>query len=144
MSTRPMRQAYDPRQVLIAFGPHVPSGFPDGTFVTIERDGDGVKKVVGADGSVARSVDPNNTATLSMTLRWDSDTAAWAQRQYDLDNMTGAHTFPVMVKDLRGGLVFQAQEAWVANPQNNEYGTEMSDRDVVIHTGQATWNVAGR
>ena len=135
-----MRQAYDPRQLLIAFGSHNPSGFPDGTFLVIARDGDGVKKVVGADGSVARSVDPNNTSTISLTVRWDSPTTPWAQRLYDMDNVTGNSTFPVLIKDLRGGLVFSAQLAWIEKPPDDEYATEMSDREIIIATGQATWN----
>ena len=135
-----MKRAYDPRQLLIALGPHIPSGFPDGTFINIERHGDGVRKVVGADGSVARSVDPDKTATLTLTVRWDSDTAAWAQNQYDMDNLTGEGTFSVLVKDLRGGLVFSAEEAWVEQPPGSEFATEMSDREIVIATGEATWN----
>ena len=135
-----MRQAYDPRQLLIAFGPHSPSGFPDGTFLNIERDGDGVSKIVGADGSVARSVDPDNTATISLTVRWDSPSVAWAQNLYDMDNMTGSSTFPVLIKDLRGGLVFSAQTAWIERPPDDEFAVAMSDREIVISTGQATWN----
>ena len=135
-----IKQAYDPRQLLIAFGSHIPTAFPDGTFISIERHGDGVRKVVGADGSVARSVDPDNTATVTFNMRWDSDTAKWAQEQYDRDNETGDGTFAVLIKDLRGGLVFSAEEAWVEQPPNDEFATEMSDREVVIATGEATWN----
>ena len=135
-----IKQAYDPRQLMIAFGAHIPGGFPDGTFLTIERHGDGVRKIVGADGSVARSVDPDKTATLTLTVRWDSDTAAWAQNQYDKDNQSGEGTFSVLVKDLRGGLVFSAEVAWIEQPPNDEFGFEMSDREIVIATGEATWN----
>ena len=135
-----MKVAYDPRQLMIALGSHIPTAFPDGTFVSIERHGDGVTKVVGADGSVARSVDPDNTATVTITVRWDSDTAAWAQNQYDMDNLSGDGVFSVLIKDLRGGLVFSAEEAWVEIPPNSEFAVEMSDREIVIATGIATWN----
>ena len=135
-----IKQAYDPRQLMIAFGSHIPNAFPDGTFITIERHGDGVRKVVGADGSVARSVDPDNTATLTFHMRWDSDTAAWAQNQYDMDNLSGDGTFPVLIKDLRGGLVFSAEEAWIELPPDSEFALEMSEREIIIATGYATWN----
>ena len=135
-----MKRAYDPRLLLIAFGSHIAGGFPDGTFLNIERDGDGVRKVVGADGSVARSVDPNNTANISLTVRWDSDTRAWAQSTYDRDNETGDATFPVLIKDMRGELVFSADTGWIVKPPDDEFATEMSDRDIAISTGQATWN----
>jgi len=135
-----MKQPYDPRQLLIAFGSHIPSAFPDGTFISIERHGDGVRKVVGACGSVARSADPDKTATVTLTVRWDSDTAKWAQEQYDRDNETGDGAFSVQIKDLRGGLVFHAEEAWVEQPPDDEFAVEMSDHEIVIATGEATWN----
>ena len=135
-----MKQAYDPRQLMISFGQHVPRAFPDGTFISVERHGDGVRKVVGACGSVARSVDPDNTATVKLTVRWDSDTAKWAQRMYDMDNETGQGTFSVLIKDLRGGLVFFAEAAWVAQAPNDEFGVEMGDMEITIETGEATWN----
>ena len=135
-----IKVAYDPRQLLISFGRHIPNGFPDGTFLNIERHGDGVRKVVGADGSVARSIDPDNTATITFNMRWDSDTARWAQNQYDMDNLTGNGTFPVLIKDLRGGLVFSCEVAWVQNPPDSEFAVEMSERELVIATGESTWN----
>ena len=135
-----MKRAYDPRELMISFGSHIPSGFPDGTFITIERGGDGVTRVVGADGTVARSADPNKTADITLTVRWDSDSAAWAQNQYDMDNETGDGTFPVLIKDLRGGLVFSAEEAWIVLPPNHEFAVEMSDLEIAIETGEATWN----
>ena len=135
-----IKQAYDPRQLMIAFGPHIPTAWPDGTFITIERHGGGVRKVVGADGSVARSVDPDRTSTITFRMRWDSDTAKWAHEMYDMDNETGDGTFPVLAKDLRGGLVFSAEEAWVQQPPDDEFAFEMSDREIVIATGEAIWN----
>ena len=135
-----IKQAYDPRQLMVSFGSHIPNAWPDGTFLNIERHGEGVQKVVGADGSVARSVDPDLTATITFHMRWDSDTAAWAQGEYDRDNATGEGTFPVLIKDLRGGLVFSAEEAWVEKPPDDEFAMAMSDREIVIATGEATWN----
>ena len=135
-----MKKAYDPRQLIIAFGSHIPTAWPDGTFLVIERHGDGVRKVVGADGSVARSVDPDRTATLKFHMRWDSDTIKWAQEQYDLDNETGDNTFSVLIKDLRGMLVFSAEVAWIENAPDNEFAYELSEREITIETGDATWN----
>ena len=135
-----MKDAYDPRQLMIALGSHIPTAFPDGTFINIERHGEGVRKIVGADGTVARSVDPDRTATVTFTIRWDSDTATWAQNQYDLDNETGNGVFPILIKDLRGGLVFSAEEAWVEQPPSDEFALEMSNREIVLATGYATWN----
>ena len=137
--SRAIKQAYDPRQLMIAFGSYIPTAWPDGTFLTIERHGDGVRKVVGADGSVARSVDPDKTATITIHGRWDSDSPKWAQETYDRDNETGDGTFPVLIKDLRGGLVFSTEEAWVEQPPDDEFALEMSDRETVIATGEATW-----
>ena len=50
---------YNPRKVTCALGRHIVSGFADDSFISIESDGDGTSSVGGADGEVARSIDPS-------------------------------------------------------------------------------------
>lgn len=134
-----MLKTFDPKKVLISLGNHVVTGYSDGTFINIEAGGDGITKKVGCDGEVVRSIDPDSTAKLTLTLLMPSPTIAWCQKQYDKDKATGEGTFPVLVKDLKGGLVFSAQHAWVVKPPAREYGKEASDREIEIETGDATW-----
>ena len=133
-------KTYDPKKVLISLGSHSVTGYADGTFLGIEPNGGGVVKKVGADGEIVRSIDPDKSATVTITLLQPSPTVAYCQKKYDMDRETGDGTFPVLVKDLKGGLIFSAQEAWVVNNPGDEYGKEDSDREIQIATGEATWN----
>ena len=135
-----MVKTYDPRLLLISLGSHIVTGYADGTFLNIEAHGDGVGKQVGADGETVRSIDPDETATLTMTLRWDSPTVAFAKQQYDKDRATsGGGMFPVLVKDMKGGLVFSAEDGWIDNSPSREFGKELSDREIIIETGKSKW-----
>ena len=131
-------KTYDPRKVLISLGPHSVTGYSDGTFVNIVPHGEGVAKKVGADGEIVRSIDPDRSSTVTLTLLQSSPTVAFCQRQYDLDRDTGDGMFPILVTDLKGGLLFSAQEAWVVNPPEREFAKEDTDREIEIATGEST------
>jgi len=135
-----MVRTYDPRLLLISLGDHVVTGKADGDFLNIEAHGDGVTKTVGADGEVVRSIDPDETATITVTVQYQAETIAFLQRKYDLDRKThGDGMFPVLIKDLKDNLVFSAEQAWVENMLSLDFGKEASDRELTIATGPATW-----
>jgi hypothetical protein len=135
-----MLKTYDPKKVLISLGPHSVSGCSDGTFVSIEANGDGISKKVGCDGEVVRSIDPDGSAKVTITVLQTSPTVAYCQKQYDKDKATGSGTFPVLVKDMKGGLIFSAQDGWVVKPPTREFGKESADREIEIDCGDATWS----
>jgi len=134
-----MLRTYDPKKVLISLGDHIVTGTSDSTFVSIEANGDGITKKVGCDGEVVRSIDPDHTATVTITVLMQSPTIAWAQKMYDRDVVDGEGTFSILIKDLKGGLVFTANDAWVTKPPNREFGKDMPDREIEIACGEATW-----
>jgi len=134
-----MLKTYDPKKVLISLGSHGVSGYSDGTFVSIEASGDGISKKVGCDGEIVRSIDPNESAKITLTVLQTSPTVAFCQSAFDRDRATGEGTFPVLVKDLKGGLIFSAKDAWVVKPPNREFGKESTDRSIEIDCGEAKW-----
>jgi len=134
-----MVKTYDPTKVLISFGSHAVTGTAEDSFVSIEPSGDGITKKVGCDGEVVRSIDPDRTSKLTLTVHAQSPTVAWAQQQYDKDRETGNGIFPVQVKDLKGGLLFSASEAWVVKPPSREFGKEAPNREIEIDCGNSTY-----
>lgn len=46
--------------------------------------------------------------------------------------------FPILIKDLRGGLVLQADQAWVTKPASRVRGKETNNNEWEIQTGVAT------
>jgi len=133
-----MLKTYDPKKILVSLGPHAVTGFTDGTFLGIEPNGDGVSSKTGCDGEKTRSLDPDNSYTVTITLLQNSPTIAWCQSRYDLDKATGDGTFPILVKDLKGGMLFSAVDAWVVSPPNRDFSKEVGDREIKIETGEAT------
>jgi len=134
-----MLKTYDPKKVLISLGSHSVTGYSDGTFVTIEASGDGVSKKVGCDGEVIRSIDPDGTGKITVTVHQQSPTVAFCQQQWEKDRATGEGTFPVLVKDMKGGLIFAAKDGWVVKPPDREFGKEAADREIEIDCGDAEW-----
>ena len=61
-------KTYNPKEVNIAIGTHIVTGYAEDSFVSIEPSGDGTTKKIGADGEVTRSISP--TAPLRSKLPW--------------------------------------------------------------------------
>ena len=132
-------RTYDPKKVLISLGAHTVTGYSDGGFISIEAGGDGISKKVGCDGEVTRSIDPDWTANVTITLMMTSPTVAWCHQQYVKDRDTGEGTFQILVKDLKGGLVFSSEDAWIVKPPTRDFDKEAPDREIEINCGDATW-----
>ncbi len=131
-------KTYNSRQVIIALGSHNVSGMADDSFVTIEEKGEGVLSKTGCDGEVARAIDPCEQYTVKLALLQMSDTNKFLQSKYLLDKSTGEGTFPVLVKDLKGGVLFSADTAWVQKQPSRVYGKDTNNREWSIETGPAT------
>ena len=58
----------------------------------------------------------------------------------DLDRDTGEGMFPVLIKDLKGGLVFSTDAAWVVKKSSVTRGKTDNNREWEIDTGDATLN----
>jgi len=126
---------YNPKELIISCGSHIVTGYADDTFVSIEASGDGVTRKVGCDGEIVRSVSPDDTGVIKITLLQTSRSNAWLQNRVNQDRQTGDGMFPVLVKDLKGGLVVSSDAAWAVKPANRGFGKESTNREWEIHTG---------
>ena len=131
---------YNPKEVTISLGNHIVTGYAEDSFITIEPHGDGVTMKSGCDGEIARSLNPDTTFSIKLTTLWQSATTSFLQERYDYDLATGDGMFPVLVKDMKGTLVFSAAQAWVVKPAAREYARESGNREWEIQTGEATLN----
>ena len=66
-----MVKTYNPKQVAMAVGSHIVTGFADDSFITIESNGDGVSKKVGCDGEVVRAINPDGAYKVKLSLLAD-------------------------------------------------------------------------
>lgn len=133
----PTVRTYDPKAVIVTFGAVIFTGFAEGTFVSIERNGDLFEKVRGADGGVDRVNKNANDYAVTITLKQTSITndALSAIAQADILANTGK--FPLTVKDLIGTTLFFAAQAWIAKDPTDEESDTLSNREWRIDTGIA-------
>lgn len=131
---------YSPKQVTVALGNHIVSGYAEDSFVSIEPSGDGITKKVGCDGEIVRSISPDDTFTVKLTVLQTSDTNSYLQNCLARDMKNGEGMFPILIKDLKGGLVFSAEAAWATKSASRGFGKEASNREWEIHTGNAELN----
>lgn len=132
-----MVRTYNPKEVSISLGSHLVTGYADDSFITIDPNGDGVTKKVGCDGEIVRSVSPDKTYIVKLAVLQQSDTNSFLQNCYAQDIATGDAMFPLLIKDLKGNMVFSAEAAWVVRPASRGYGRESANREWEIHTGEA-------
>lgn len=128
-------KTYNCKEVTIALGNHIVTGYAEDSFVTIDPNGDGVTKKIGCDGEIARSISPDDTYIVKISVLQTSDTNSFLQQKLALDLKTGDGMFPILIKDLKGGMVFSSEAAWPIRAASRGYGKEAGNREWELHTG---------
>lgn len=131
-------KTYNPKEVTISLGAHIVTGYADDSFITIDPNGDGVTKKVGCDGEIVRSISPDDTYIIKLSVLQTSDTNSFLQERFSEDIANGDGMFAVLIKDLKGGMVFSADAGWVSKTASRGFGKESSNREWEIHTGSGT------
>lgn len=131
-------KTYNPKEVIVSAGPHIVTGYADDSFITIEANGDGITKKVGCDGEIARAVSPDNTFKVKIALLQTSESNSYFSQKVDQDRDTGDGMFPLLIKDLKGGLLFSTEAAWCTKKAAVTRGKETNNREWEIETGDAT------
>lgn len=134
---------YDPRNLVVIFGLERIHGFSEDDMITITPSGDGSTKYVGADGEVGRSIDPNNTFEVTITLAQTSSSNDTLSAYRELDRATGKGLLPLAIKDLSGTTVFAASQAWVQNLPEAKKGRQIDTNEWTIQTGTADAFIGG-
>ncbi|GHU34494.1 hypothetical protein FACS1894172_14840 [Spirochaetia bacterium] len=129
---------YDPKKVIITFDGTALSGYTDGTFVSIEPNGEGFTKSVGADGEVVRAISNDNTHTVTVTLQQSSLSNSFLSAKKNADKKDGAGMKPLEITDKNGNSLFSWAQAWVSSDPSWEFAKENSERQWVFQTGQAS------
>lgn len=130
-------QTYNPKEIIITLDTHIVSGLADDSFVSIDPNGDGVTKKVGCDGEIVRSISPDDTFIVKLSVLQTSPTNSFLQQRLAQDRKSGDGAFPILIKDMKGTLLFSAKEAWPSKPASRGYGKEAGNREWEIHTGSA-------
>ncbi|MBR3972999.1 MAG: DUF3277 family protein [Oscillospiraceae bacterium] len=128
-------KTYNPKEIVITLGNHIVTGYADDSFVTLDPSGDGVTKKIGCDGEIVRSISPDDTYVIKLSVLQTSPTNSFLQQKRALDIKTGDGMFPVLIKDLKGGMVFSTDAAWPIKAASRGFGKEAGNREWELHTG---------
>lgn len=128
-------KTYNSREVIVTLGTHIVSGYAEDSFVTIEDAGEGITSVCGCDGEHSRSMDPNRAANVKIVLNQTSESNKYFNTLRKLDRDTGEGIVPLMITDLRGGLLAHADEAYIKKRPSTVYGKATQNREWEIMTG---------
>ena len=75
---------------------------------------------------------------MKIALLQTSDSNTYFSQKVDQDRETGDGMFPLLIKDLKGGLVFSTEAAWCTKKAAVTRGKESNNREWEIETGEAT------
>lgn len=136
-------KTYDPKKIIIIFGVRRLTGMSEDSIVSIKPNGEGLQTYVGADGDVARSLDPDATYEVTVSLNTTSNSNDYLSNMYNYDRETGNGIAPLLIKDLAGTTLFSAPEAWVSNMPEASRGLTVDKQEWVFHTGQVEDAIIG-
>lgn len=134
---------YDPKKNIIIYGGRQLTGFAEDDMIIIKPLGDGMQIYSGADGEVGRSVDPNRTFEVKVSLATSSKSNDYLSECYNKDRRTGSYMLPLTIKDLSGSTLFFAKQAWVQNFPESKRGRKIDNQDWTFNTGQVNDPVIG-
>lgn len=137
-------RTYNPSRVVVIVSGFNIFGYADGTFVNITMPSDGITTSVGADGEVARAINPDRRCTVTITLQQTSPANDFLSNLFNMDVLTcGGRMGPILIQDLCGETIFSASQAWVVKPADLEYSKEITNRAWQLQTGTPAFYTVG-
>lgn len=134
---------YNPKKNIIIYGAKQLTGFAEDDMITIKPLGDGMQIFSGADGEVGRSIDPNSTYEVTVSLAISSKSNDYLSNCFNKDRKTGNNMLPLIIKDLSGSTLFFAKQAWIKNFPESKRGRKISNQDWTFNTGQVDDPIIG-
>lgn len=134
---------YDPSAVIIIFAGNRILGYADGTFVKVSRNSETFKLYKGTSGEGARAKSLDKSATVTLTLMHTSPSNDILAANAALDEAASSGVTALLIKDLSGRTIHQAQEAWVKKPADSEFGKEIATREWTIECNDISMGVNG-
>lgn len=123
---------YNPAKVVLTFLGQIITGYAPGSFVKAARNKDTYTYTPGADGKGCRTLNPDKSGRVTVTLMQSSPSVDVLSAAQILDELEGTGTGPLMVKDLSGTLVVSAENAWIVKPADVDFAAEVGNREWII------------
>ncbi len=128
-------KTYNPKKVLVSFAGRILTGFADGSFITVSRNGDSFTLAVGSDGEAARAANADRSGTVALTLMQTSQSNDQLSNLLATDELSNLGTGALFIKDASGRTLVSAVEAWIRKPADVEFSKELGGREWTFETG---------
>lgn len=135
---------YSPKDVLVSVaGMHTVTGYADGTFVRIKKDGRPFRKQRSMSGEQARIYEEDQGFTVELTLMQSSSSNNILSMLYNIDIATRMGKFPLIIKDGRGSTTFVSLTTWIEQIPDVTFGSTLSTNTWVFGCSDAIINIGG-
>jgi hypothetical protein len=143
MASKEARSYVSSRVLVLVSGVPV-SGLAEDTFVTIAPMSDRVTSAVGADGEIARSINPDRRHTITLALQQTSASNDVLSTLAAADELSdGGSVFPVMVQDLSGRTLAAFSQAWISRMPDIAFGPTSATREWTLEAAAPTLLTVG-
>lgn len=136
-------KSYNPAQVQLVVAGIPISGYAEGTFINIGRDNPAFTNGSGSDGEGWRAKSNDFTGTCTLTLLQTSASNDALSALAVLDEASGDGVGPLLMVDLSGRSLYQAETCWIEKVSDAEFGRDKTNREWVIKTDRLIVFVGG-
>jgi hypothetical protein len=122
-----MEGTYNPQKVIVIWGGITFGGFSTDSIIKVTYDENAYTKVVGADGTVARTLNANRCGMITVELKQSSGTNDLLSAAAVADRLGQGVVAPFIIKDTSSGAsLVHTEAAWIQKAPDFERGKEMS------------------
>lgn len=132
---------YNPAKVVLTHLGQIITGYATGSFIKAARNKETYTYTAGADGKGCRTLNPDKSGRVTITLMQSSVSNDVLSAAQILDELTGQGVGPLIIKDLNGTLVVSATNAWIVKPADVDLAAEVGNREWMIEAEEM--NIAG-
>ena len=126
---------YSPSDVSIIVAGHIVTGYTETSFVDIEFSNDRITMEKGADGEVARVINSDNSAMITIRLQQTSPSNDVLSLLFDADIISKSAAFPIQVTDNSGSSTYTCDAAWITQYPSTTFSNGIEQREWKVQCG---------
>jgi len=136
-------RTFDPKQLIVTFGPIIMSGFAPSSFISIEPDGDYFRVIRGTGGDTERIKIGSGNCIVTISLLQTTPINDLLTTAHLSDVVGNAGVFPLIIKDMGGTQLFMSMKAYIVTPPAVDFSNEVSERKWRFYCPEALNYVGG-
>ena len=133
---------YDPKKVVVTWGPLILDGFAEGDMVSVAWQGDGAQATVGTGGEACTTISHDDRAEVAVSLMRTGagqNTLAALMASYNFER---GLALPFAIASVDTGEVFVAGSAVIKKPPEASLGNEAPTAEVMFVIERGIYQVA--